>query len=64
MLCADAKKVPAGIDTKGGDVDMFGHERGETLTERKEKLSHDVKKINEIKSSLCMISQEMQMSKQ
>lgn len=36
MLCADAKKVTAGIDTKGGDVDMFGHERGEKLTERKE----------------------------
>lgn len=43
---------------------MFGHERGEKLTERKENLSHDVEKINEIKSSLCMISQEMQMSKQ
>lgn len=54
MLCADAKKVTAGIDTKGGDVDMFGHERGEKLTERKEKLSNDVGKINEIKSSLCM----------
>lgn len=48
----------------GGDIDMFGHERGEKLTERKENLSHDVEKINEIKSSLCMISQEMQMSKQ
>lgn len=34
--CADAKKVTAGIDTKGRDVDMFGHERGEKLTERKE----------------------------
>lgn len=28
MHCADAKKVTAGIDKHGGDVDMFGFEDG------------------------------------
>ena len=28
MLCADGKKVTAGVDVKGGDVDMFGFEGG------------------------------------
>lgn len=36
MLCVDVKKVIVGIDIKGGDVDMFGYERGEKLIERKE----------------------------
>lgn len=58
------KRSQPELTQRGGDIDMFGHERGEKLTERKENLSHDVEKINEIKSSLCMISQEMQMSKQ
>jgi hypothetical protein len=52
MLCADAKKVTAGIDAKGGDVDMFGNERGEKLTERRERLFNDVNQINEIKKHL------------
>lgn len=34
---------------------MFGYERGEKLIERKENLFYDVEKINEIKSSFCMI---------
>ena len=43
MLCADGKKVTAGLDKHGGgDVDMFGHEDGETLTERKTKLALDL----------------------
>ena len=54
MLCADAKKVTAGIDTKGGDVDMFGHERNGKLTERKERLFNDIEKIDENKNSLNM----------
>lgn len=54
MLCADAKNVTAGIDTKGGDVDMFGHERNGKLTERKERLFNDIEKIDENKNSLNM----------
>jgi hypothetical protein len=33
MLCADGKKVTAGFDSKGGDVDMFSFEDGVTFKE-------------------------------
>ena len=49
MLCADGKKVTSGIDSKGGDVDMFGHEGGQTLTERKQKLNRNLALIKEVK---------------
>ena len=48
MLCADAKKVTAGIDTEG-DVGMFGHKRNKKLTERKERLFNDIEEIDEKK---------------
>jgi hypothetical protein len=41
MLCADAKKVTAGIDKQGGDVDMFGFEDGETLKLRQHRLLNE-----------------------
>jgi hypothetical protein len=52
MLCADGKKVTFGIDSKGGDVDMFGHEGGQTLTERKQKLNRNLALIKEVKERL------------
>lgn len=38
MMCADAKRVTAGVNKHGGDVDMFGHEEGGTLQEKKQQL--------------------------
>ena len=35
MLCADGKKVTSGLDSKGGDVDMFGCEDGVKLGDKK-----------------------------
>ena len=52
MLCADGKQVTSGIDSKGGDVDMFGHEGGQTLTERKQKLNRNLALIKEVKERL------------
>ena len=49
MLCPDGKNVTSGIDSKGDDVDMFGHEGGQTLTERKQKLKRNLALINEVK---------------
>ena len=34
LLCADGKKVTAGVDAKGGDVNMFGYEGGIPLDVR------------------------------
>lgn len=34
ILCADAKKVTAGVDGTGGDVDMFVFESGMPLTQK------------------------------
>ena len=42
MLCADGKKVTAGIDKIGGDVDMFGFEDKLTLSERKARLEKEL----------------------
>jgi hypothetical protein len=36
ILCADAKKVTAGVDGNGGDVDMFGFESGVPLKQKQE----------------------------
>jgi hypothetical protein len=52
MLCADGKQVTSGIDSKGGDVDMFGHEGVQTLTERKQKLNRNLALIKEVKERL------------
>ena len=52
MLCADAKKVTAGIDTRGGDVDMFGYEGGITLAMKKERLETEISSINDIRDKL------------
>lgn len=41
MMCADAKKVTAGVDVVGGDVDMFGYEDGTSLSERKKSLEEE-----------------------
>lgn len=38
MMRADGKRVTAGANKHGGDVDMFGHEEGGTLHERKQQL--------------------------
>ena len=38
--------------SKGGDVDMFGHEGGQTLTERKQKLDRNLALITEVKERL------------
>ena len=43
MLCADGKKVTAGVDKAGGDVDMFGYEDGIKLNERKSRLENELK---------------------
>ena len=42
MLCADGKKVTAGIDKVGGDVDMFGFEDGEKIRERSQRLENEL----------------------
>lgn len=61
MMCADAKKVTAGVDVVGGDVDMFGYEDGTSLSERKKSLEETVR-IKEIKGSftsyLCSLPLE------
>ena len=54
MLCADAKKVTAGVDTKGGDVDMFGYEDGFSLRERKEKVDSEVASLTMIDSNIAI----------
>ena len=40
------------MDSKEGDVDMFGHEDGQTLTERKQKLNRNLALIKEVKERL------------
>jgi hypothetical protein len=52
MLCADAKKVTAGIDRQGGDVDLFGFEDGETLAERQKRLSNELQSLKEIEEKV------------
>ena len=38
MLCSGGKKVTAGLNRNGGDVDMFGIEDGVPLLEQQTKL--------------------------
>ncbi|CAC5401579.1 unnamed protein product [Mytilus coruscus] len=53
MLCADEKKkVTAGVDGKGGDVDMIGFEDGITFQERKTQLEEQINILNEITNFL------------
>jgi hypothetical protein len=42
MLCADGKKVTAGFDSKGGDVDMFSFEDGVTFKEHEKELKDNL----------------------
>lgn len=62
MMCADAKKVTAGVDKVGGDVDMFGYEDGTSLRERNRSLEEETLRIEEIKGSftsyLCSLPLE------
>lgn len=62
MMCADAKKVTAGVDKVGGDVDMFGYENGTSLRERNRSLEEETLRIEEIKGSftsyLCSLPLE------
>lgn len=62
LMCADAKKVTAGVDIVGGDVDMFGYEDGTFLSERKRSLEEESLRIEEIKGSftfyLCSLPLE------
>ena len=58
MMCADAKKVTAGVNKHGGDVDMFGHEAEPTLNDRKDGLQSDLKFVDEIKKPLSSIDFE------
>jgi hypothetical protein len=51
MLCADGKKVTAGFDSKGGDVDMFSFEDGVTFKEREKELKDNLNIIEELKLS-------------
>ena len=48
MLCADGKKVTAGIDMVGGDVDMFSFEDGEKLSERIQRLETELVTFNSL----------------
>lgn len=61
-MCADAKKVTAGVDKVGGDVDMFGYEDGTSLRERNRSLEEETLRIEEIKGSftsyLCSLPLE------
>lgn len=62
MMCADAKKVTAGVDIVGGDVDMFGYEDGTFLSGRNRSLEEETLRIKEMKSSftsyLCSLPLE------
>lgn len=61
MMCADAKKVTAGVNIVGGDVDMFGYEDGTSLSGRNRSLEETLR-IKEIKGSftsyLCSLPLE------
>lgn len=61
MMCADAKKVTAGVDIVGWDVDMFGYEDGTSLSGRNRSLEETLR-IKEIKGSftsyLCSLPLE------
>ena len=50
MMCADAKKVTAGVNKHGGDVDIFRHEAETTLNDRKDGLQSDLQFVDEITS--------------
>ncbi|XP_062589952.1 uncharacterized protein LOC134251563 [Saccostrea cucullata] len=52
MLCADAKKVTAGVDQIGGDVNMFGHEDGYSFFQRNKTFTDEIQNVNEIKNGL------------
>ncbi len=47
-LCFDGKKLNAGKTSKGGDVDLFGHEPKPTLPERKARLAAETDEIQSL----------------
>lgn len=56
MMCADAKKVTAGVNKNGGDVDMFGHGAEPTLNDRKDGLQSDLQFVDEIQKHLVLLT--------
>ena len=52
MMCMDGKKVTVGLDSKFGDVDMFGHEQSPTLAEQAERLSREESLVDEIRDTV------------
>ena len=47
-LCFDGKKLNAGKTSKGGDVDLLGHEPKPTLPERKARLAAETEEIQSL----------------
>lgn len=45
-----ARKVTAGVDKKGGDVDMFGHETKSTLEERMGDLARELELVETVQN--------------
>lgn len=62
MLCADGKKVTSGVDSKGGDVDMFGYEDGTPLYEKKQKLENHKTIIKNITTYVDMYENEKELT--
>jgi hypothetical protein len=52
MLCADGKTVTSGIDSKGGDVEMFGYKDGTPLAIKKEILEVGKRSLKSIAQNI------------
>ena len=62
MLCADGKKVTAGVDSKGGDVDMFGHEDGTPLAVKTQRLQNEKAAVNNINQTMKSYESDLPLS--
>jgi hypothetical protein len=51
-LCFDGKKINSGKTEKRGDIDLFGHEKPPTLSERKERLARELGVLSELEKQL------------
>ena len=52
MMCVDGKKVNPGLDSKEGDVNMFGFENSPTVEESSQRLSTEIELVQDMKESL------------
>jgi hypothetical protein len=64
MLCADGKKVTTGVDSKGGDVNMFSFEDSIIFDDRKDQLEKQINTLKGVSESVYQTSQKDSVSEQ